>query len=157
MAIRGEFRYLAHDLADWHRTAVAAAKGNNAESAAMVAALLDLNESTCPVAESVQQVARGFPHGHDVVDHNRNLGHIAFALHLLDVAENSVDFWHCGESVRIDLRRASGDDDLRAGAFTPCLTDRLTGLSFGFRRHGAGIDDDDIGAAGGLCMIANDL
>src|SRR5579863_9255140 len=51
---------LAHDLADRHGPAVAAAVGNDAERAAVIAALLYLDEGASAAFESVDQMRRGF-------------------------------------------------------------------------------------------------
>src|SRR4051794_12497666 len=59
--------YLFDHLAGGSRTRVATAKRNYAEGAAVIAAILDLNEGTGALGEAVEHVKRRLAHRHDVV------------------------------------------------------------------------------------------
>ena len=59
---------LGDDVADRHAAARPAAIGDDAEGAAMVAALLDLDEGARPALEARQQVRGGLAYRHDVGD-----------------------------------------------------------------------------------------
>ena len=70
-------------------------------------------------------------------------------VELFLIAEHAVDLGHGGESLRLDLRRAAGDDDARAGPLAADAADRLARLAHGLRRHRAGVDHHGIVEAGG--------
>ena len=62
---------LRRDPLGRHAAAGAAAVGDDAEGAAMVAALLDLEEGARAAVEAVDQVRGRLPHQHDVADRSR--------------------------------------------------------------------------------------
>src|SRR5690606_1043309 len=129
---------------------IAAAVRNDAEGAAMVAAVLHLHEGARPALDGIDHVRGGFPHLHDVVDAHlleqvdAEIGQraVGMALQLLFVAEDEIDLLHGGEAGRVGLRRAAGDDDARGRVGAPRLADRLPCLSHRFAGNGAGVDDD---------------
>ena len=153
---------LRHDLAGRHRAGGAAAKRNDAERAAMVAAILYLHVGPRPAAEAIDQVAGGLADRHDVVDlHALGLARRepgpGLSMGLLAVAEHMVDLRHGGEPRGLDLRRASRHDDPRRRVLAPGAADGLHGLPHGLGCHRAGIDDDCIAEAGRRCMPAHHL
>src|SRR6056297_994393 len=155
-AVLDEHADLLDDDAHRDRARIAAAIGNDAEGAAMVAAVLDLHEGARAPLHPVDQMRGGLAHGHDVVDDD------LFALtdteglqllpgpglHLLVIAHDLRHFRHGGEGPGLDLGGAAGDDDARVGAFAGDAADALAGLARGFRRDRAGIDDDGVLEAG---------
>src|SRR3546814_1215014 len=83
---------LADDRADRDRAAVAAAIGNDAEGAAVVAAVLHLDEGARPAGEARDEVTRSLGHRHDVVDAHRLAGCAEAArVQLLAVADHPVE------------------------------------------------------------------
>ena len=129
---------------------VAAGEGDDAEGAAVVAAILDLDEGARPSREAGDRGRRALAGGRDVVDPQaRRRGCKARGIELLAVAEHGIDLRHGGEGLRRELRGAAGDDDAGAGSAPAGAANRLARLSFGFRRHRAGVDDHSVGEAGG--------
>src|SRR3546814_11712306 len=104
-----------------------------AEGAAVVAALLHLDEGARAFGEAGDELRRGLLHRHDVVHGDARRLRIKKTLRaqLLLVAEHAVDLGHGGEALRVDLGRAAGDDDLRVGVLAPRLADRLARLAPG--------------------------
>ena len=105
-----------------HRARIAAAVGNNAESAAVIAAVLHLHERARTPGKAVDQMRGGFLHRHDVVDDRfLGAGDVEFGAgsrpsgcaQLLHVAEYPIRLGHGRECPRLGLCRAAGDDDLR--------------------------------------------
>ena len=68
-----------------------------------------------------------------------------------------IDLGHGGEVLRLDLRRAAGDDDARGRIGAAHLANGLTRLAYGLRRDGAGVDDDGVAKPRGCRMPAHDL
>ncbi len=66
---------------------------------------------------------------------------------LFGIAHDMGDFRHVREGLGLDLRRAAGDDDARAGPLALHPADRLSRLPRRFGGDGAGIDDDEIAFA----------
>jgi hypothetical protein len=141
-----------------------AAIGNDAERAAMVAAILHLNEGARTAGKAFDQVRRGVPDRHDVVDHRlRRIGETKSIARLrprcrtklLGIAENAIGLGHSDECLRLGLRRAAGDDDLRLRALAPKGPDRLPRLTHRLRRDGAGIDHHCVGQAGAFRFAAD--
>ena len=62
--------------------------------------------------------------------------------------ENPRHPFNLGEAWRIEPRRAAGDDDLGLGPLAMQAADRLTRLSRGLARDGAGVDDHRLARAG---------
>ena len=78
---------------------------------------------------------------------------------LLGIADDLRDLVHRRERCRLDLRRAAGDHDLGLRVEAAELADRLPRLGGGFRRHRAGVDDDQVvapGASSAAFLIASD-
>ncbi len=140
---------LIHHHACRNRAGIAAPKGNDAEGAAMIAAVLHLHIGARPRAETVDQVAGGFRHGHDVIDLHPlgladEIGRQArpcLGLHLFGIADDQIDLGHGGESLGLGLRGAAGHDQPRVGVFAAQAADFLPGLAHGLGGHGAGVDD----------------
>ena len=134
-----------------HRARIAAAVWNDAEGAAVVAAVLHLDEGAGAAGETFDQMRRGFFDRHDVVDDRlRRIADIERrarvvprrGVEFLGIAENAIG--HGDKSLRLGLRSAAGDDDL---CLRPLATERPDGLprlTNRFRRNGAGIDDDRV-------------
>ena len=88
-----EAAHLRHDLAGGNRARGSATVGNDAECAAMVAAVLHLHIGAGPRAETVEHGMRRLAHRHDVVDHDPRAVAEARAretsrAHLLGVADD---------------------------------------------------------------------
>src|SRR6185503_9338938 len=82
-----------------------------------------------------------FAYAHDVADLHTFFGAEGVSALLLGIADDAVDFWHRRETLRIDLRRAASDDDVRIGAFASRAPDGLPCLAHGFTGNGARVDD----------------
>ena len=147
-----------------HRARVAAPERDDAERAAVVAAVLHLHEGARPAAQPVDQVKGGLAHGHDVVDADllaairapRAAVQVS-ALRLLVVADDERHLRHGRETLRLDLRRAAGDDDAGIRPVAGDPADRLPGLPRRLGRHRAGVDDDEAAVAGGLGVALHRL
>ncbi len=59
-----------------------------------------------------------------------------------------VDLGHRAKALRLELGRASGDEDLRIGPLAARAADRLPGLPHRLGRHRAAVDDDPVLARG---------
>ena len=111
----------------------------------MIAPVLDLHVGARALAESVDQMRRDFAHLHDVRYGDAFLGRReAFRAHLFAIANDAADFRHFGKALRIDLRRATGDDDLRVRTFAAGAADGLARLAHGFASYGACVDDHSV-------------
>jgi len=128
-----------------HAARWAAPKGNNAKRAAMIAAVLDLQERARPAFETFDEMPGGFAHRHDVA-HERHLAKLREGLgqHLLLVADDRVDFVHFGIARRRDLGGTPGHDELCIGTFSAQASDRLPRLTLCLGGHGAGVDHDGV-------------
>ena len=100
---------------------------------------------------------RGLPHRHDVVDQDTRLvEQPEFELspglrrRFLGIADHQIDLRQTGKGLRVDLRRAAGDDDPRVRVGTTGLADRLARLALGLRRHRAGVEHQRVGEPLGL-------
>src|SRR3546814_6992675 len=89
------------------------AEGDRAEGAAMVAAVLHLDEGAGLVGEARGKMRRGLAHAHDVADDDRGGGFPSFRRQLFGIADHSIDLGHRREARRIDLRRAPRHRDPR--------------------------------------------
>ena len=69
-------------------------------------------------------------------------------IEFLLVAEHAIDLGHRREQLRLDLRRAAGDDDARVRPFALEAADALPRLAHGFRRHRAGVHHHRVVEAG---------
>ena len=144
IASLGQSSDLIHHDTRRNRSRVAAPERDDAERAAMITAVLDLHIGPCPRPEPVNQVARRIPRRHDVIDLN-GLGRICAQslpggrIHLFGVADDLIDLLHGRKGVRVDLGRAAGHDDPRAGMLAPQAANVLAGLAHGFGGHGTGV------------------
>ena len=171
IAARAQPAHLRDRLAHRHRARIAAAIRDDAEGAAVVAAILHLHEGTRAPLEAVDEMRGRLPHRHDVVDCDLFLGgeaegcsrqNIAMLLpglraDLLLVAQHQCDLRHVGEGFGFGLRRAARDHDGRVGMLALELADRLARLPHRLRRDRARIDDDHIGKPGRLRLAADHL
>src|SRR5215472_5957601 len=152
MAPLGERADLIDHHADRHRARIAAAERNDAERAAVVAAVLHLHEGARQaVPETIDEMRRHLLHRHDVAD-----GHLlarvdverrarfapGTASHLVVVADDAIDLAHVAEHFRLRLRRAAGHDDAGIGLRALEPADGLPCLRDSFVGDGAGVDDD---------------
>ena len=146
---------LVGDGADRDRAVGAAAERDDAERAAVVAALLHLHEGSGAAGELGDQVRGGFARGHDVGNRGSGAGQPAFRPQFVVVAEHAVNVRQGGPGGWVDLRGAAGDDDAGLGPLARDAADGLAGLAFGLGGNGAGVDDHGVGRAGG--QTAHDL
>ena len=147
--------HLCHHGADRNTAAGATAERDDAERAAVVATLLHLDEGARPSGEFGDQMRRRLARRHDVGDRVRRVRRPAFRPQLVLVAKHAVHARQVAPGLRVDLRRAAGDDDPRSRPLAHRTSDRLPRLPFRLGRHGAGVDDHRIGQTGR--MVADDL
>ena len=158
MAALNQFPHLIDDAPGRHAAIGAAGKGDDAEGAAMVAALLHLDEGAGAAFQTADQVTGGFLQGHDIGnDHRFGIVGIGGGVELFQIADHPVDLGHGGEFIRLQLGGAAGDDDPGLRVVAPRLADGLAGLAFGFRRHCTGIDDHRVFEPGLGGALAHDL
>ncbi len=158
MAERHQRARLLDDVADRHRAVVAAPLRDDAEGAAVVAALLHLDDGAGAAVDGVDELRRRRLHRADVADqHARRSRGIALALELCLVAEYLVDFRHGGVALGTDLRGAAGDDEPGIGPRAAGAADRLARLALGLGGHRAGVDDHRIVEAGRRGLRADHL
>src|SRR5215472_12170025 len=125
----------------------------------MIAAILHLHVSTGASLDALDQVTRGFLHGHDIVDRDLfmhadaeigNTGKNAsrfnpdVVAHFDIVSDDTIDFRHGGEAIRAGLRGAAGDDDSHPRALALEPPDGLARLTLGFAGDRTGIDDHHV-------------
>ena len=67
-----------------------------------------------------------------------------FGFELEVIADDLIDLLHAAIALRIDLRRAAGDDDFCIWIIAAGFADRLPSLAFGFFGHGAGVEDNGV-------------
>ncbi len=148
-ALIGQAPCLLDNGSHRHAARVSAAIGDDAERAAMVAAVLYLQERACAAVEAVHELRRGLAHGHDVVDaHALAKIEIGMGIELLSIAEDRIDFIHAGIGQRLGLYRAACDDDLLRWILAAGPSDGLARLAHGLCRHRAGVEDDRVVEAG---------
>ena len=136
-----------HHRAHRHAARIAPAIGNDAEGAAMVAAILHLQEGAGLAVEMIHHLRRGFAHAHDVVD--------ADAFGARPIAEIGIGlrrraFPDCPAPHPLPAWRHRSAGSVwaaqpvtmmrRAGPFALQPADRLARLAHRFGGHGAGID-----------------
>ena len=111
------------------RARIPAAEGDDAEGAAMVAAVLDLDEAACMAGEAAGHRGPQCRARHDVADIElvpggcvrvpeavgTGEGRPALGVELLVIAEDAVRLRHGREARRFDLGGAAGDDDRAVG------------------------------------------
>ena len=148
-ALVNQSPYLIDDQTGRHRPAVAPAKGDDAESAAMVATILYFDKGARAVSKRTDHMRRGFGDPHDIG--NPDIGTIAVQAELeigriifVDIADDSAGFRHGCEHRRIYLCRTAGDDDVFLGIGFLGAADCLPGLPDRFVGHRAAVDDDQI-------------
>ena len=115
LAIAGgdETARLIGDETHRHRAAGPAGIGDDAEGAAMVAALLDLQKGAGPALETVDRMGRGLA---EIRAASSGLcREVAARPQLGAVVQHAVDFGQGRVSLRSDLGGAAGDDDLGLG------------------------------------------
>ena len=137
---RRELANLVNNLPHWHGARIAAPEGDDAESAAVIAAVLHLHKRARMALDSGQKMAGGFADRHDVVDadalarcnaeirRGRQRGP-GLRLRLVGIAEHQRHFGHGGEGRRLALRGAAGDGDARIGPLALQPADRLARLT----------------------------
>ena len=76
---------------------------------------------------------------------------------LFGIAENAIGLRHGGKGLRLGLRRAAGDDDLRLRPVAAQRPDGLPRLAHRLRGDGAGIDHHRIGQSGAFRFAADDF
>src|SRR6185312_17144182 len=128
---------------------IAAAERDDAEGAAMVAAVLHLHEAARVAGEGVDVRCAHRACAHDVGHGDAIIARPYGAIELILVAEHAVDLGHGGELRAVLLRGAAGDDNasIRLLALEPA--DRLPRLAHRFAGHRAGVDEHRIGNARG--------
>ena len=124
--LRAERAHLLDDLVRADITALAAHKGNDAEGAAVVAAILNLEIGTRAIAgrhrESAPSEYRAFrkyrrsESGRDR-EHRRAVSQQSSDLRLVRIADHPFDARHLRQFIRRALRIAAGDQNARARDF----------------------------------------
>ena len=138
----------------------------------MVAAVLHLHEGAGAASKAVDQVRRGFPDRHDVVDqdfffafgaervtpgkHGAGVGPCG-GPQLLLIAEHAVDLGHRGKRCGLGLRGTAGDDDAGTRPLAPQLADRLPRLPRRLRGDRAGVDHHGVGEPGRFRLAPDQL
>ena len=137
-----------------HRARIAAAIGDDAEGAAVIAAVLDLHDGARPSDESVDQMRRRLPTAmmsltatfRSACRSRLEAARCRSVLgpHLFDVADDAIDFGHGGE---IAARSAPRSRSRRCAppAVRASPADRLARLPHGLGGYRAGIDDQRFG------------
>ena len=123
LAARDKRAGLRDDLIRRRRARRAAAEGNDAEGAAMIAAVLHGKQPARALNARKRAIWRMF-------------------------GEDPRHPFNLGEAWRIEPRRAACDDDLGLWPLAMQPADRLTRLSRGLARDGAGVDDHRLTCAG---------
>ncbi len=127
----------------------------------MIAAVLDLHKGPGAPLHPVNQMARCFAYGHDVIHEDpffaRGGEAETLAAHLLRIAEHPCDFRHGRKTVRIDLGGATGHDDGRAGALAGGAANGPAGLTNGLIGDRTGIDDHHVLGTGRVGVGAHDF
>jgi hypothetical protein len=142
---------LLDHLAGRGRARVSPAIGDDAEGAAVIAAVLDLDIGPGAVLEAGDQVTGGLLDRHDVVDPHAGGGVEQGARRgLLGVAQHQVHLRHGGEGGGVDLGGAAGDDQPGVRPLAAGLADRLTRLAHGLVGHRAGVEHHRVGRPSAL-------
>ena len=106
----------------------------------MIAAVLHLHIGAGARAEPVDQVAGGFTHRHDVIDHDalclsnqiRGQAGPCRGLHFFCIADHAGHFGHGGEGFWFGLCRTACHDNGRIRVVAAQAADFLTRLAHGF-------------------------
>ena len=127
--LAGDFGYIA-------RAAGAAPLRDDAEAAGVIAAGLHADKGA-----GVAGWADGRGRGGRQVPGSR--------IELCGIGDEAINLGHGGDAVAINLGRAAGDQQAGVGAGAAGAANGLTGLAQGLAGDRAGIDDDEMIAAGG--------
>src|SRR5579885_2775254 len=123
---------------------------DNTKSAAVIAAALRGEKGPCVILGPFAWRERT-RRSHDVRDIASSAAPCPCCrIALRSIAEHLRDFRHGSESVRSDLRRAARHDNFYRRPLTLNPADRLARLARCFRRHRAGVDNDEISPPCGL-------
>src|SRR5579862_2270761 len=151
-----------HDGAHRYASRIPPPKRNDAECAAVIAAVLNLQKSAGATLKTVYELGSGFPDRKDIVDPyafrcaDAEIC-VAGEPEFLVVSQHKVDFRHIGEALGLGLRCATGDDDFGIGICASVFAHRLFRLSHGLARHRTGVDDDCVAKAGLRSACPNNL
>ncbi|MCY1171291.1 hypothetical protein D9M73_113960 [compost metagenome] len=126
------------------RAAVAAPLRDDAEGAAMVAAILNFDKGAGVRAESGGEVGGGFAHHRDIADQHAIGRGPGVARKFFGIAEYTVNLGHRSKGCGVDLRRAPSDDDLGTGPVGAGAADGLARFGDGGVGDRATVDDDHI-------------
>ena len=143
---------LIHHGPHRHGAGIAAPIGYDAEGAAMIAAVLHLNEGAHMPVYVLHHLRRGGLDAHDIVDEqlffrrNAEIGQrtIGGAFQLLFIAQHRIHLGHLGKGLLLGLGGAAGNDDTGMRIVPPRPADGLACLAHRLTRHGAGIDQHGI-------------
>src|SRR6185437_6853284 len=149
VAVAGEAAHLRHDVIHRQRTRIAASVRNDAEGAAVVAAVLHLHEGAHMAFDAVDAVRRHHPRRHDVGDGDFFVRLPVAGVELFLVADDAIHFRHGGESRGFRLCGTAGDDDARGRPLTLDVTDALARLAHRFRRHRTGVHHNRVAQTSG--------
>ena len=150
IAVFGEPLDLVDCRTHRHGARIATAIGDDAERAAVVAAILHLHEGARAALDGVDHMRRGLGHLEDIVDPDLlelvdpefRQGAIALRFQLVVIADDEIDFFHAAKGAGLRLGGAAGDDDAGIRILAARLADRLSRLPNGLAGHGAGVEDD---------------
>ena len=125
MAALDQEARLRDHIGNRHRSRIAAAERDDAEGAAVVAAILDLQERAGVAGDILEPMKRGLAGRHDVADRDFFRRRPMRGGQLLFVAEHAIDLGHRGEHAGIGLCGAAGHHDLRIGSFAASFSGSL--------------------------------
>ena len=150
IAVAGQPLDLLDHRAHRHRARIAAAIGDDAEGAAMVAAVLHLDEGARPALDRVDHMGGGLAHGHDVVD-ARLLGIVDAEIRQRAIVAGAASFSSLPSTRSTSSMAAKLCGSVCAaqpvtmmrafGLLAARLADRLPGLAHGFGGDRAGVED----------------
>ena len=129
--------HLIHNHPRRHRARIAPTVRDDAEGAAVIAAVLHLNIGARARAEPVDQMPGRLRDGHDVIhlhglcrpDQIWRHGGPGFGLHLLGIADNAIDFFHRSKAVGIGLGGTPRHDQRGVRVLPAQLADILARLA----------------------------
>src|SRR5690606_15528984 len=139
----GQAAHPRHHLAGGDRAAGPAPLGDDAEGAAVVAAVLDLDPGAGVVAQAVDQPAVVAAPGAEAG--------------LVAVGDDPVDAGQGAEGLGVDLGGAAGDQDGGVRPLAVGAADGLARLAHGLAGDGAGVDHHRVGQPVGPRAGAHDL
>src|SRR5690606_36008208 len=151
IAISDKLFHLFDNQTHGYGAAGTAAIGDDAKSAAMVAAILYLHEGPGASVHALDEMAGSLAHAHNVVDLHlvierraKDHGRVTFGLELVVIADNEVDFFHVAEGAGLGLGSAAGNDDTGVRMVPPRLAHGLLGLPDRLLGHRPGTDDERV-------------